>query len=256
MQLKLGLWGRDIFYVICLETKLPYRYLGSHLLLMALGLGLLIIMGYKDSFLWLNGHNHPLFDRVMPHLTHLADGVILTCIFVLFRGKNNLAWIFTALLGFFVLGFCVNLLKYQVFSDWNRPGLYLQAGSFHLISVQGECCNTLPSGHSATASIMFFFFALLLERRAVFWGYFLALFAVVLGYTRIYIGVHYLGDVLAGQLLGLVVACLTYLVVYKPIEQKLNGLPQQTQSYLRMFFVFASLALLLWDVKRIYEIYV
>lgn len=176
--------------------------------------------------------------------------------FVLCRPKYNLAWIVTALTGFLILGFCVNVLKYQVFSDWNRPGLYLQAGSFHLISIQGECCNTLPSGHAATASIMFFFFALLWERQAIFWGYLAAFFAVLLGYTRIYIGVHYLGDVLAGQVLGLVVGFLAYLLIYQPFVHRINTLPQQTQSYLRLFTRFAALALLLWDAKRIYEMYV
>ncbi len=61
--------------------------------------------------------------------------------------------------------------------------------------------GSLPSGHAATSAAGAFILAYLLGRG----GFGLALLAVAIGFSRVYVGVHYPLDVLAGALLGLAV---------------------------------------------------
>ena len=64
-----------------------------------------------------------------------------------------------------------------------------------------DVAGSLPSGHAATSAAGAFILWYLLGRG----GPGLALLAVAIGFSRVYVGVHYPLDVLAGALLGLTV---------------------------------------------------
>lgn len=65
-----------------------------------------------------------------------------------------------------------------------------------------------PSSHAANAWSMAFFAAYLARRSKL--TIFLTLWAFVTGYSRIYLGVHYPGDVLVGTFIGFATATITY----------------------------------------------
>ena len=70
-----------------------------------------------------------------------------------------------------------------------------------------------PSSHASNSWGLVFFVGLLLRRRVL--TTFLACSALLLCYSRLYLGVHYPGDLLAGMLLGAVVASLVYYVFWR-----------------------------------------
>lgn len=94
---------------------------------------------------------------------------------------------------------------------------------------------SFPSGHATTAIAMFGLLAYFLYRHyythprrgLLLWG--AALLIIIVGFSRIYLGVHYLSDVLAGFLLGalwlLVGISLMEVMTYrrKKREQHLNS---------------------------------
>ena len=82
----------------------------------------------------------------------------------------------------------------QVFKR-NRPYVDIK-GSYY--SIQAADKFSLPSGHSAAAFLMMNMIAIYYP---MFWLVAL-IWAVLIGLSRVILGVHYLGDIVAGALLG------------------------------------------------------
>ena len=84
---------------------------------------------------------------------------------------------------------------------------------------------SFPSGHTATSFAMYGTFAMLVSKRLKkrWQRYTLSISAVALswliGFSRIYLGVHYLTDVLAGAALGVFVVCVAS-IVWKVMNKK------------------------------------
>ncbi len=84
------------------------------------------------------------------------------------------------------------------------------------------------SAHSANTMSLAVFFSLLVKDR--FLTVSLLLWSLLNGWTRLYLGVHYPGDVLCGFIWGAIAGCLAYLVFYKiyfKISPKLNYISTQ-----------------------------
>lgn len=78
----------------------------------------------------------------------------------------------------------------------------------------GTLGSSLPSGHAATsfagAAVLAYLFP-----RALPW---LIILAVAIGFSRVYVGVHYPFDVLAGAVLGASVGTLVVLALRAPLK--------------------------------------
>ena len=75
------------------------------------------------------------------------------------------------------------------------------------------------SSHAANSATFATFTALLFRNK--FYTIAIFLWALLTAYSRIYLGVHYLGDVLCGALLGVLVAVIIYVMFRKTIYLKL-----------------------------------
>lgn len=95
---------------------------------------------------------------------------------------------------------------------------------------------SFPSGHAAAASATFIVLAYLLARgrtRRAAIGLFVAAAAliVLVGFSRLYLGVHYLSDVLAGTFVGLAWASACLLTLLTVGEARLaRALPRRLRS--------------------------
>lgn len=73
-----------------------------------------------------------------------------------------------------------------------------------------ESTNSFPSGHATIAVAFYGFIAYLLlkKTKSKFCSFIIILFTLIIiiaiGFSRLYLGVHYISDVLAGYLVGLV----------------------------------------------------
>jgi len=150
--------------------------------------------------------------NVARDLTALGSGAVITLVslgvagFLALRRKwSALALVVASIAG----GAIMSTLLKRAF-DRTRPDL-----SLHLTEVTSL---SFPSGHSMLAAVTYFTLGALLARTTADSGikaYFLtsaALLALIVGATRIYLGVHFPSDVLAGWCAGITWALLCSLI--------------------------------------------
>jgi undecaprenyl-diphosphatase len=138
----------------------------------------------------------------------LALVTITVCLFLVLTGRG---W--NALLVFFTVasGVALSVLLKALF---NRPR---PPAELHLVHTQ---TLSFPSGHAMMSAIVYLslgvLVAHLVPRRSqkVFAVAVAALIAGLVGFSRVWLGVHYLTDVLAGWAAGLVWALLCHLVAW------------------------------------------
>lgn len=83
----------------------------------------------------------------------------------------------------------------------------------NLVRLVKESCGGLYSYFSAHASnsmAVGVFFTLLFKGKNKYVGYFMILWAILVAYSRIYIGVHFPADVLTGALIGFIYSLILY----------------------------------------------
>jgi len=147
---------------------------------------------------WVNGWwSTPVLDQVVPWLTYLGShfAVILFIIlsWILTKQKKVLRRLLL-LYGF--QSAVIYGLKFLV--NRERPLFFLEMAS-KLSKGPGEILDpSFPSAHTAYAFMMATFLAYWFPRyRIIFY-----IIAGFIGWTRIYLGVHYPTDVIPGALLG------------------------------------------------------
>lgn len=99
-----------------------------------------------------------------------------------------------------------------VFPNDLRP-LSLETSKVIIHKVQGVPVHRLhsfPSGHTTTAFTVALLLAAILQQRI--WHFVLPVIAMLVGYSRVYLGQHFVTDVCGGMLAGLVSAWLALLI--------------------------------------------
>jgi undecaprenyl-diphosphatase len=145
---------------------------------------------------------HPLLDRLMSSVTDARNyqlPFILGAILILFVGRiRGLRFLVLAVVSVVVADAIGNYAFKQVFLR-ARPCIVLEG-----VRLLVGCTNSpsFPSNHAINAGALATLVVLYMPRV---WLPAAAL-AVLVGYSRIYVGAHYPLDVLAGGVLGIVVA--------------------------------------------------
>jgi len=170
--------------------------------------------------LWINGTwANPLLDQFMPWVTYLgsayAVAVAITAVGWRLR-QRRWAWravvvacLCLALVYGVVAGF-YNGVKYEV--QRQRPfvtlGAELRVPAWQVQAIRPA--SSFPSGHAANAFMLATLLTALLQRRRWWLWYGLASLVAL---SRVYLGLHYPVDVLAGAALGM---GLTWLLLRLP----------------------------------------
>lgn len=170
---------------------------------------------------WLHSHATPLLTRVMLVATFFGSTALATCIAIAFGlyliRRRHFYWLVALVSAVPGGGLLNKLLKYvfhrprPLFPD---PLLTLSSYSF-------------PSGHTMTATVLYGVLAAYLLSKTKTWPQrVLTLLVtgcliVIVGFSRLYLGAHYLSDVLAAIGEGLAWLTLCLLSVYS-IRQRLG----------------------------------
>jgi undecaprenyl-diphosphatase len=173
-------------------------------------------MSWELSFMeWAGGWwSLPFLDRVIPWATHLGSHLafvlFLTVSCLIIRRKE---FILRFLLLYGIASGMLYGLKYLI--QRSRPFHFLTAAS-KLSRGPGEMLDpSFPSGHTLYAFMMATLLACWFPRhRFLFF-----ILAVFIGWTRVYLNLHYPTDVIVGGLLGFGITRI-YLCLKKPIDKR------------------------------------
>jgi membrane-associated phospholipid phosphatase len=197
----------------------------GYLLFVLVSAVLLIAFPKADLFLLSNRYHTLGADYFFATITYLGEGYTFVLVGLMLLFFNRWAGI-AALASFALSSLVSQALKKLVFSDSPRPQLWFSQRGISIRVVDWlpiHHHNSFPSGHSITLFAMCCLLALVLPRR---YGVWLALLAVVAGYSRVYLAQHFLGDVLAGSIIGIGSTLLCYWLLVSRRSQVAPNLPR------------------------------
>lgn len=173
--------------------------------------------GKNDSFLIINKYNSSYFDYFFQYYTYLGDGIIWVPLFVytlLFKKE-----FFVAILASLIIcTILTHFLKRVVFPDELRP-IGVLMDKVHVIkNFKVHRMHSFPSGHTSTAFTLALLLAYIVHKN--FWTFFFPTVAFFVGYSRVYLAQHFVTDVFAGMLVGIISAYLSLLVYQYFIKRK------------------------------------
>lgn len=192
-------------------------------------------MGWVEAidsrlFLWLNGQHAGWLDTVMVSITEMWPWIpiyILLAYLVIKQYGKRSVWIFLAV-GLVIL--CSDQLSAHVCKPLFhrlRPCFNPELeGLLHLPKGLPGGRYGFVSSHAANTFAVATFLTAALRKSCRGIGWWLFAWALISSYSRIYIGVHYPGDVLAGAVLGILVGLIIWkltTLLFNKRQSKQNG---------------------------------
>lgn len=204
----------------------------------------------KYLLLSLNGSDSVFWDGCMTVYTTMLAWVPLIIVLLYVLLKNNNSKTFTILVAMFILVFLIThtttSLIFKPLMARFRPSLDPEI--MYLVDVVNgyrESSYSFMSGHAANSFGLLTFALLLIRNRAftvsiIIWG-------LINCYSRIYLGVHYPGDILAGILVGVITGVLVY-KLYKFLCGRIRNIGNRewlSSNYTKSGYMLADVHLLL-----------
>jgi len=176
----------------------------------------------KELLLFINSHHSPLFDQAMVKVSERFFWVPLyLCLIIFIFWKQKKEGLYTLLF----VGLLI-VATDQIASSFFKP-LVGRLRPCHdpllheTIRIVKSCGGQygFVSSHAANTFGAAIFLILLFGKKYK-WMYVLLCWAILVSYSRIYLGVHYPGDILGGFLVGTVSAFLFFNLMQKYLKSK------------------------------------
>jgi membrane-associated phospholipid phosphatase len=189
-------------------------FLLPYLVFLLSGAALIIANSKANTHLEFNSYHNSFFDVFFRYVTNLGDGVAaILAVIILLTVKFRYALIVG--LANIISATITQTLKHTVFADVVRPKKFFEGvhDLYFVPGVDNYLYNSFPSGHSTCAFSLYFSLALIVESKVS--KFILFGIAFLVGCSRIYLSQHFLEDVYAGSLIGVVTSFVVFYYVQK-----------------------------------------
>lgn len=190
----------------------------------------LSIHSKAEAHILLNQYRSGFMDYFFSYITYLGDFttvVAVTLLLCLYRYRFALL----VAVSNGISALITQSLKHSIYSDVVRPKKFFEGlNTLNLVpGYENYLYNSFPSGHSTSAFTTFFCLALLTENKII--KFILFALALTIGFSRVYLSQHFLNDVYAGSLIGIITSLFIYWLIF--FSTKLSGAKWMEQSLLR-----------------------
>lgn len=154
-------------------------------------------------------HMSSLLTNIVKGITHIGDtaSVILICLLLIAVPKTRRTIALPVSVTVIISAILNTALK-NIFAR-ERPDI---------LRLINETSYSFPSGHAMNNAALYTMLILLISKYIqnrplrIILSIAFAVITVAIGFSRVYLGVHYAGDVLGGWLIGFVVSLLVYYI--------------------------------------------
>jgi membrane-associated phospholipid phosphatase len=173
-----------------------------------------------ECFIQLNIFHSEWMDRLFVLITFMGDGIFLLLVALVLAIARQYELALKSVMVFLLSGILVQVLKYSIAAP--RPKVLLESlglpYQYFIDGITRIGNSSFPSGHTTT----FFALATLLAMQTSnAWKQLLLLLtALLVGYSRIYLGQHFLQDVLMGSVIGVCTAIPIHFFKMKKIASR------------------------------------
>ena len=168
----------------------------------------------------INDANSPLFDTIMWWVSKPAFGIPFYLLFVFllykyFGWKSALIIVLSTVAAVGLADLSAKYLFKEMFERFRPSQNFEIKDQLHYVNSYHGGMYGFVSSHAANMFSIAMILGLWLKKKIRYSLHFLLIWAALIGYRRVYLGVHYPSDVLCGALLGMSIAFLIYKVISK-----------------------------------------
>ena len=186
----------------------------SYLVVFFFGVFVLLAYSQADGFILLNPFHSQSLNYFFIPLTYLGDGIfsIVIALLLFFRKRKPLAVMIVS--SFLLSGIIAQIIKKLVVAP--RPAVFFEYSHYpnFIEGVTLYNLHSFPSGHATSIFALAVTLAFFLKNKS--YSLLLLLMAISVGYSRIYLGQHFMEDVLSGSVIGITSAifCQIFFLKY------------------------------------------
>jgi membrane-associated phospholipid phosphatase len=182
---------------------------------------ILLFLSKANGFYLLNPYHSDFLTTIFTRFTYLGDGFFCVATGLLLFVFKKCFLSLMVLSSYAISGIIAQVLKYFIIEA--RPAVFLKDSSYQYFidDVTLHNLHAFPSGHAASA----FALAAVLSFAAKNKNYSILFLAgaILVGYSRIYLAQHFMDDVLAGAVIGLLSAIISWIFFEKLFNHLLRS---------------------------------
>lgn len=185
----------------------------GYIFLALIAVALLLFFSKADGFVFMNPVHTNFLNLFFMGVTFLGDGifVILLAVILFFFQKKFVSLMILS--SYFLSGIIAQVLKF--FITEARPAYYLEKTNYpyFIEGVTLHNYHSFPSGHTASAFALAAVLSFFMKDKN--YSVLFLFIALLIGYSRIYLGQHFMQDVVAGSLAGVVSSVICWICFEK-----------------------------------------